>query len=233
MPPIPAYRRAEASSVNQRGTSRLFLRSVQMSLTTGARVDVASRADERSRLLAELATTPARKGYGIAYDLLGNRAEAEEAVQEALARAGESIADLRDPAAAPAWFLRIVTTQCLRTLRRRRLKRKLLGWWPSSKDDALDAAPTAESSHDDIAERMHALANPVPRDALESHERLDALFTKLDALSAQQRTALVLRYGHDMPVAEVAELLGVEPATAKTHLVRGLARLRDLMEEHK
>ena len=203
-----------------------------MSLTTRAGLDVASRADEKSRLLAELASTPARKGYGIAYDLLGNRAEAEEAVQDALARACESIEDLRDPGAAPAWFLRIVTTQCLRTLRRRRLKRKLLGWWPASKDD-VDAAPVTENQPDDIAERMHASANPAPREALESHERLNAMFSKLENLSAQQRTALVLRYGHDMPVAEVAELLGVELATAKTHLVRGLARLRDLMEEHK
>jgi RNA polymerase sigma-70 factor, ECF subfamily len=202
-----------------------------MSLTTGARLDVASRADARSRLLAELATTPARKGYGIAYDLLGNRAEAEEAVQDALARACESIDDLRDQAAAPAWFLRIVTTQCLRILRRRRLKRKLLGWWPSKEE--LDAAPVTENQPDDIAERMHASANPAPRDAMESNERLAAMFSKLEGLSAQQRTALVLRYGHDMPVAQVAEMLGVELATAKTHLVRGLARLRDLMEEHK
>src|SRR6476661_9739781 len=106
-----------------------------MSLTTGARIDVASRTAERGRLLSELAGAPARKGYGIAYDLLGNRAEAEEAVQEALARACESIADLRDPAAAPAWFLRIVTTMCLRTLRRRRLKKKLFGWLTSKDRD--------------------------------------------------------------------------------------------------
>ncbi len=154
-------------------------------------------------------------------------------MQDALARACESIDDLREPDAAPAWFLRIVTTQCLRTLRRRRLKRKLLGWWPASKDDEINAAPVTEHQPDDIAERMHATANPAPRDALESNERLTAMFDKLDNLSAQQRTALVLRYGHDMPVAEVAELLGVELATAKTHLVRGLARLRDLMEEHR
>src|SRR5829696_9327815 len=105
-----------------------------MSLTTGARLDVAARTDARSRLLSELAGTPARKGYGIAYDLLGNRAEAEEAVQEALARACESIADLRDPVAAPAWFLRIVTTMCLRTLRRRKLKRALFGWMSSREE---------------------------------------------------------------------------------------------------
>jgi RNA polymerase sigma-70 factor (ECF subfamily) len=203
---------------------------------------VASRADARSRLLAELAAAPARKGYGIAYDLLGNRAEAEEAVQDALARACESIGDLRDPAAAPAWFLRIVTTQCLRNLRRRRLKRKLFGWWPGAgtggaggPEAEADAAPThaSDTGADDIAQRMHAAGGPEPRTALEDQQALGALLGRLGDLSPQQRTALVLRYGHDLPVAEVAEMLGVELATVKTHLVRGLARLRDLMEEHK
>ena len=156
-----------------------------MSLTTGARLDVASRADARSRLLAELAAAPARKGYGIAYDLLGNRAEAEEAVQDALARACESIGDLRDPAAAPAWFLRIVTTQCLRNLRRRRLKRKLLGWWPGASDAETDAAPThtTDPGADDIAERMHAQGGPEPREALEDQEALGALLGRLEDLS--------------------------------------------------
>jgi RNA polymerase sigma-70 factor (ECF subfamily) len=202
-----------------------------MSLSTGARVNVASRADARSRLLSELAAGPARKGYGIAYDLLGNRAEAEEAVQEALARACESIGDLRDPDAAPAWFLRIVTTMCLRTLRRRKLKRSLLGWLPGNTQP--DAAPATDPGRDDIAERVHAIAGPEPADALIERQELHALFGRLDQLSAQQRTALVLRYGHDLPVGEIAEMLGVELATAKTHLVRGLSRLRDLMEEHR
>lgn len=206
-----------------------------MSLT-GARLDVTTSADARGRLLAELAAVPARKGYGIAYDLLGNRAEAEEAVQDALARACEAIDDLRDPGAATGWFLRIVTTQCLRTLRRRRLKRKLLGWLPGMGDATLDAAPTRGESElgvPDIAERMHAGSEAQPSDALVNRETLGALLAQLDTLSAQQRTALVLRYGHDLPVGEVATLLGVELATAKTHLVRGLARLRDLMEEHR
>ena len=206
-----------------------------MTITTGARPDVASRTDARSRLLAELAVSPARKGYGIAYDLLGNRAEAEEAVQDALARACESIGDLRDPAAAPAWFLRIVTTQCLRTLRRRRLRRQLFGWI-SSKDAEPPASghQNADSSGTDvIAQRMHGNGSLAPREALVDQEELGALLGRLHDLSPQQRTALVLRYGHDLPVAEVATLLGVELATAKTHLVRGLARLRDLMEDHR
>ena len=210
--------------------------------------------DARGRLLAELADVPARKGYSIAYDLLGNRAEAEEAVQEALASACESIADLRDPAAAPGWFLRIVTTTCLRTLRRRRLKKRLFGWWPGAENEdrkraqkqpvmasgsqpmtALGntASVSADTGADDIAGRMHALETVSPPDALAGNEALTAMLDRLEQLSAQQRTALVLRYGHDLPVGEIAALLGVELATAKTHLVRGLARLRDLMEEHR
>lgn len=212
-----------------------------MSVTeAGPRVRAGDSA--RARLLAELAGSPARRAYGIAYDLLGNRAEAEEAVQEALVLACERIGDLRDPAAAPAWYLRIVTTMCLRTLRRRRLRKKLFGWLPGKGGDAEPAQlagadaranPAADIGLGDIAERVHATdAIAAPRDALVDRQALASMLGRLEDLSAQQRTALILRYGHDLPVGEVAALLGVELATAKTHLVRGLARLRDLMKDH-
>jgi RNA polymerase sigma-70 factor (ECF subfamily) len=202
---------------------------VQFMAFTGARLEVAT-ADSRGRLLAELAAAPAKKGYAIAYDLLGNRAEAEEAVQEALARACESIGELRDPGAATGWFLRIVTTMCLRTLRRRRLKRRLFGWLPGGENKTEVGGELDSAS---VAERVHATAGPAPREALAERQEFGALMTRLDRLAPQQRTALVLRYGHDLPVPEVAALLGVELATCKTHLVRGLARLRELMEEHR
>src|SRR5688572_13143211 len=167
-----------------------------MTLPTGARPYVVSSdsSDLRSRQLAELAGAPARKGYSIAYDLLRNRAEAEEAVQEALARACEAIADLRDPAAAPAWFLRIVTTVCLRTLRRRKLRRALFGWLPG-KDDSSEADTSTEL----VAERVHATESTGASEALVDRQMLRAMLERLDALSPQQRTALVLRYGHDLP----------------------------------
>jgi RNA polymerase sigma-70 factor (ECF subfamily) len=200
-------------------------------LTNELTVAQSRGADARSRLLSELAAGPARRGYAVAYDLLGNRAEAEEAVQEALARACENIGELRDPIAAPAWFLRIVTTMCLRTLRRRRLRRSLFGWLDRKPDESV--APT-EQTGAEFAPMMHATeAVPAPHDSLSDRERLGALLASLDDLPAKQRAALVLRYGHDLSVPEVAQMLGVEHATAKTHLVRGLARLRDLMEEHR
>jgi RNA polymerase sigma-70 factor (ECF subfamily) len=198
-------------------------------------------ADARGRMLSELAAGPARKGYAIAYDMLGSRAEAEEAVQEALARACERLDDLRDPAAAPAWFLRIVATTCLRTLRRRRLKRAVFGRWfeRGSTANGDDAPPSAsdDADHsgadDGDGPPLHGTRAASAATSVSERQEVTALLKNLDALPAKQRAALVLRYGHDMPVPEVAATLGVELATAKTHLVRGLARLRDLMEEHR
>jgi len=42
-----------------------------------------------------------------------------------------------------------------------------------------------------------------------------------------QRTALVLRYAEELPVADVAAAMGIAETTVKKHLARGLARLRD------
>ncbi len=200
----------------------------------------------QTRLLEELAELPARKGFAIANDLLRNRAEAEEAVQEALARACESLGDLRDPNAATAWFLRIVTTMCLRTLRRRRLQRALFGKAPVLDADAeSSAAATGEanlpSSTRDVpvdesmlAARMHAVdALPLTDTALTSAQDTQALLAGVHELPSKQKIAVVLRYGHDLAVPQIAELLGVSQATAKTHLVRGLERLRSTMENHR
>jgi RNA polymerase sigma-70 factor (ECF subfamily) len=41
-----------------------------------------------------------------------------------------------------------------------------------------------------------------------------------------QRTAILLRYGEELPIPEIAAALAVEETTVKTHLARGLARLR-------
>lgn len=198
-------------------------------MASGATLSV-TVTDSRSRLLAELADGPARRGYGIAYDLLGNRAEAEEAVQEALARACENLDDLREPGAAPGWFLRIVTTTCLRTLRRRRLRRAVFGrFFGGDERREPDESPRTLPVADDDAP-LHGTISARADHELSDRRDIAALLGNLEVLPAKQRAALVLRYGHDLPVPEVASMLGVELATAKTHLVRGLARLRELME---
>jgi RNA polymerase sigma factor (sigma-70 family) len=57
------------------------------------------------------------------------------------------------------------------------------------------------------------------------------LWAAMDGLSAPQRAALVLRYYEDLDDAAIAEVLGCAPATVRSHLSRGLARLRPLLED--
>jgi RNA polymerase sigma-70 factor (sigma-E family) len=66
-------------------------------------------------------------------------------------------------------------------------------------------------------------------DGQDAHARAAAVRQALQALPSRQRAVLVLRYYQDLPVADVADLLGCSPGAVKTHAHRGLRRLRQLL----
>jgi RNA polymerase sigma factor (sigma-70 family) len=55
------------------------------------------------------------------------------------------------------------------------------------------------------------------------------LFDALRALSPGQRAAVFLRYHADLPVSEVARLMGTSSAVVRVHLMRGRRRLAELL----
>ena len=55
------------------------------------------------------------------------------------------------------------------------------------------------------------------------HQRV---YEALEEMSVNQRTALVLRYFEDMPMAEIAQILGCTEGTVRTHIRRSLLALR-------
>ncbi len=73
--------------------------------------------------------------------------------------------------------------------------------------------------------------------AVDDDEAIDDVMWKslLSKLSVPQRDAVVLRHVLDLPIAEIAEITGRPAGTVKADISRGLARLRDLMneEEHR
>ncbi|MCC6994334.1 MAG: sigma-70 family RNA polymerase sigma factor [Deltaproteobacteria bacterium] len=171
-------------------------------------------ARRRERLLGQLVASSARRGFAVAFDLLGDRAEAEDAVQEALVRACRGLETLREDGAAEGWFMRTLVNQCLHVLRRRRVWSFVRGLWPGG-------TSTSTSVHEEPASET-----PGADEQLVQQVELARLHEVMARLPARQRVALVLRHGQGLPVAEVGELLGVGEGTVKTHLVRGLARLR-------
>lgn len=59
----------------------------------------------------------------------------------------------------------------------------------------------------------------------------DYLMDALDKLPPKRKVALVLRFYADLPEKDIAELMGVRPGTVKSMLSRGLAQLREVIEQ--
>jgi RNA polymerase sigma-70 factor (ECF subfamily) len=133
----------------------------------------------------------------VAFAVLRERQEAEDAVQEAALSAWRKIRQLREPVAARPWFFRIVVN-------RARMHQR--GRWRS-------------------VIKLPDLHRP----GRWSEERtLDSLDMRIAVgkLAEADRLLLFLYYGLDLPLEEVASILGLSSAGAKTRLYRILKRLR-------
>ena len=141
-------------------------------------------------------------GLRLAFSMLGDRAEAEDATQEAITRAWKRLPQLRDRAQLRPWFLAIVANQC-RNVRRTR-------WFSTV--------------------RLAAIFRPA-RPAETEVDRID-VETALARLPLGDRQVLFMRFYLDLPVEEIALALGISPAAAKGRVYRACHRLRpDLQED--
>jgi RNA polymerase sigma-70 factor (sigma-E family) len=76
------------------------------------------------------------------------------------------------------------------------------------------------------ARRLRAVAAGEDAVDLGARELLDAV----DRLPSGQRTALVLRFYEGLSEAQIAQAMGCRPGTVKSHVHRGLAALREVIE---
>jgi len=67
---------------------------------------------------------------------------------------------------------------------------------------------------------------PLPRD-------VDEIWQAVQGLSDRRREAVVLRYWADLPLNDVASLLGVRPGTARSLVHRGLADLKEVLTDER
>jgi RNA polymerase sigma-70 factor (sigma-E family) len=141
---------------------------------------------------------PALLRFG--YVLTGNAAEAEDLVQDALAKSLRRWRRVR--ADNPVAYTRRIMINTHLTRWRRWGARVRLGGVP-------------EAAADDAG--------------LRRGEDWDALRRALALLPSRQRAVLVLRYLEDLPDTTIAVLLGCSPGTVRSHASRGLAALRPLL----
>jgi RNA polymerase sigma-70 factor, ECF subfamily len=158
----------------------------------------ADTSEATSRFLG-LARPELDRAYRLAGWLLRDRAEAEDATQDALLRAWHGRHTLRDPMQFQAWFDRILVNGCRDRLRRRRSVRFI----------ALEGAGDPAASGDPF------------RSVVDNDEVL-RLVVRLDD---DERLVVVLRYWADLTLADIAERTGWPLGTVKSRLHRAMGRL--------
>jgi RNA polymerase sigma-70 factor (ECF subfamily) len=144
--------------------------------------------------------------FGIAYRMLGVRADAEDVLQDAWLR--WQAADHAALQSDEAWLVTVVTRLAIDRLRAAKVEREAYTgeWLPE---------PIVEW-HDETPERIVEQAN----------ELSVAFLHMLERLGAEERAAFLLRQAFDYDYAEIAHMLGKSEAAVRQMIHRAAERLR-------
>lgn len=163
--------------------------------------------------------------YGLAYRLLGDRALAEDVVQETFLAAFRSIDRVEPRPTLAPWLNTIAVRQAGKTAGRYMARPK------TSLDRMTDRAWDDEDGRGFAYAQLAALERDSdPHAAAETAELRRRLAEAFGALPFKYRAAVVLRYVLQMDYAEAAATLDVPLNTYKSQLLRGTRMLRDLLE---
>jgi RNA polymerase sigma-70 factor (ECF subfamily) len=135
----------------------------------------------------------------VAMAILGNRPDAEDALQDALTALWRQLPRLRDTSRFEAWADRILVNACLLVLRRRR-RRGVREIAPLGAGQIVEATATD------------------PTLLEESSVDRDAFRRAFETLHGDARALMVLRHLEDRSIAEIAAILGTPEGTVKSRL---------------
>lgn len=141
----------------------------------------------------------------VALRILRNRTDAEDAVQETFLSLFRNAADFEGRSALGTWLFRVLIRCCLRLDRRR----------PGQSVEAGEAGASRD-----------AAAGAVQAEARVALER------EIGALPARQRVVFTLAAVEGFRLSRIAEMLAIDAGTARYHLSRARARLRERLRAH-
>lgn len=181
-------------------------------------IDRCTRTQERSlnqeRALERFLAGIERRAFRIAQMALRDRAEAEDAVQDAMIRLVRGYASRPDDEWRPL-FYRILKNRITDLQRKRKVRSVVQAWW--SRGDAVDAPDPVDSAVDPSGS---------PEQELEGRELLARIEDVLASLSGRQREAFLLRNFEGLDVAETAVAMGCSEGSVKTHYFRAVQALQ-------
>jgi len=160
----------------------------------------------------QLVESSKTKVYWIAYDLTGDRRDAEDLSQDVFIKVFHSLDGFRGDAKWSTWLYRITVNACLDYLK-------------------SPARKTMQLKNQTASEGLPAIVEPheplTPDRITESRMIQVNIERALDRLSPQERSVFVLRHYHDLPLKQIADTLSVAEGTVKSYLFRAIHRLQE------
>jgi len=144
------------------------------------------------------------QAYRLACGLLHDHQAAEDAVQEAAFNAWRKLPQLREGSEMRPWFFGIVANEC-RSAKRSR-------WWSVIRSSVPE--PMEEARDEAVVAGLE-------------------LRQALRAMDPAKRLVLVLRWYLDLPLDEIATVIGISVDGAESRLLRATNELKKRMEAHR
>ena len=191
----------------------------QQDISALSDMDLARRIAQRDPAAVRLMTERNNQRlFRTAWSILGNRAEAEDAVQSGYFHAFAAIGSFAGRSSLSTWLTRIVINEALgreRAARRRRAR--------------LNAESVTDL--DDYREKLMRGSTETggPEGALAIKQMRGMLEAAIEGLPRDFRLAFVMHEVEGMAIDEIARALDVVPATVKTRLFRARRRLREAL----
>ncbi len=185
------------------------IQSIRMTVMDSSWLERCQAGDEHA--IEKLVYTHQKDVYRLALSILDDPDEAEDGTQETFLAALRALDSFRGDSSFKTWLFSIAINVCRSRLRRRsareQLSRLLQGLFH----------PNEEEGH---PERM-SLQNAADAE----------LWNAVRTLNEKHRIPVVLRYYHDLPIADIAAILKVPPGTIHSRLNHARGQLRSLLKE--
>jgi RNA polymerase sigma-70 factor (ECF subfamily) len=184
-----------------------------MEVEAGGAVERAQSGDSDAfRLLVE---QHSRAVFRLAFRMTGNEQDAEDVVQETFLRAYRQLDKYEARASFSTWLYRIASNYALDLIRMRKRHEDKRERGNAEERDILQTLP---------------VNTPGPDRILYSSQVQERVNEALNELSAQERTAFVLRHFEGMSIDQIGETLGTGTNATKHSIFRAVQKLRRSLE---
>ncbi len=155
-----------------------------------------------------------KRVLAIAYDYVKDYDAAQDVAQEVFIRVWQKGDEFQARASVFSWIYRITVNLAIDHLRKQKSRGKL-----ADKEGEYIGTYKAEQ---ETGSTVTAPGTGMERDSI--RDRIDA---GLEVLSEHQKQAFILRYYQEMPIDEIAAIMGCQESTVRQHLFRATHKLQD------